>query len=365
MPQNFEVSEGMGFSRDLCGYLRNIVGYVYGPMNEEGTPLGGLPEPDLIISAYGGCVPAMKILHTMERRFPQAKVHTAELPQVGYENIRQYHLDYCVSETHRLIDWLTETTGRKLDYDRLKEVVRLSDRACELWDEIMGYRRFIPTPISAAELGVMFVMVTRQGTQVAVDFLTELRDEVKERAENGIGMIEEERNAAGQVLAHFERRALGDLQAMERETAERQVAGVKHAIEFGPVHFSVKRNLVRQAQALDMFAAAGQQVAFADDMQVERDGPGVGLEPRDRAIQAVPLVDVGHGQQLDACAVEWRGVAQSNGVNGEAVADRSRPQLAAGGALLLEMGELLAHADAAGRMAQHARAEEQFRVIAQ
>ena len=53
----------------------------------------------------------MKILHTMERRFPQAKVHTAELPQVGYENIRQHHLDYCVSETHRLIDWLTETTG--------------------------------------------------------------------------------------------------------------------------------------------------------------------------------------------------------------------------------------------------------------
>jgi len=35
----------MGFSRDLCGYLRNIVGYVYGPMNEDGTPLGGLPEP--------------------------------------------------------------------------------------------------------------------------------------------------------------------------------------------------------------------------------------------------------------------------------------------------------------------------------
>jgi benzoyl-CoA reductase/2-hydroxyglutaryl-CoA dehydratase subunit BcrC/BadD/HgdB len=192
-PRHFDVSAGMGFSRDLCGYLRNIVGYVYGPMNEEGVPLGGLPEPDLIISAYGGCVPAMKILHTMERRFPRAKVITCELPQVGYENIRPYHLDYCVSEMHRLIDWLTETTGRKLDQDRLKEVVRLSDRACELWDEIMSCRRFVPTPISAAELGVMFVMVTRQGTQVAVDFLTALRDEVRERAEAGIGMIEEEK----------------------------------------------------------------------------------------------------------------------------------------------------------------------------
>ncbi len=192
-PRNFKVAADLGYSRDLCGYLRNILGYVHGPMNEEGIPLGGLPEPDLIISAYGGCIPAMKILHALERRFPEAKVFTSQLPQVGYEKIRPYHIEYCVTEMKRLIDWLTEVTGRTLDYDRLREVVRLSDRACELWDEIMTYRRYVPTPISAAELGVMFVMVTRQGTQVAVDFLTQLRDEVKERAEAGIGMIEEEK----------------------------------------------------------------------------------------------------------------------------------------------------------------------------
>ncbi|MBU2549111.1 MAG: 2-hydroxyacyl-CoA dehydratase family protein [Proteobacteria bacterium] len=192
-PRHFEVSAGLGYSRDLCGYLRNIFGYIHGPMNEPDMPLGGLPEPDLIISAFGGCIPAMKILHGLERRFTRAKVFTAELPQVGFEDIQDHHIEYAVSEMQRLIDWLTETTGRKMDYDRLKDVVRLSDRACELWDEIMTYRRFVPTPISAAELGVMFVMVTRQGTQVAVDFLTGLRDEVRQRAEEGIGMIEEEK----------------------------------------------------------------------------------------------------------------------------------------------------------------------------
>ncbi len=192
-PRNFEQSARLGYSRDLCGYLRNIVGYVHGEMHGDDVPLGGLPEPDLIVSAYGGCIPAMKIFHTLERRFPAARVHTCQLPQVGYEQILPYHLEFCVSEMEQLIRWLTEVTGREMDYKRLEEVVRLSDRACQLWDEIMGYRRFVPTPISAAELGVMFVMVTRQGTQVAVDFLTRLRDEVKERAEGGIGMIEEER----------------------------------------------------------------------------------------------------------------------------------------------------------------------------
>lgn len=192
-PGNFEVSEGMGYSRDLCGYLRNIVGYVYSDMNGQNVPLGGLPEPDMILSFGGGCIPAMKIFQILEERFPRARIFRADLPQVAVEDIRDHHVKYAVSEMHRLIDFLEKATGRTMDYERLQEVVRLSDRACELWDEIMSFRRFKPTPISAAEIGIMFVMVTRQGTQIAVDFLTRVRDEVRQRAELGIGVIEDEK----------------------------------------------------------------------------------------------------------------------------------------------------------------------------
>ncbi|MCP4664763.1 MAG: 2-hydroxyacyl-CoA dehydratase [Deltaproteobacteria bacterium] len=191
-PGNFKVSEGMGYSTDLCGYLRNIVGYVYGMMQDKDAPLA-LPEPDMLISFGGGCVPAMKIFHILERRFPKAAVFSADLPQVAIEDIKDFHVKYAMGEMHRLIDFLTKTTGRKMDYDRLKETVELSDQACALWDEIMGYRRTIPTPFSAAEIGIMFVMVTRQGTRMAVDFLTRVRDEVKERAEAGTGVVENER----------------------------------------------------------------------------------------------------------------------------------------------------------------------------
>jgi benzoyl-CoA reductase/2-hydroxyglutaryl-CoA dehydratase subunit BcrC/BadD/HgdB len=192
-PQNFEITDGLGYSRDLCGYLRNITGYVHGGMNDEGVPLGGLPEPDILLSPGGGCIPVMKIFHILERRFPEAKVFYADLPQVAMEKIQRHHIDYAISEMHRLIGFLTQVTGRELDYDRLKEVVELSDQACTLWDEIMSYRRFVPAPFSAAEIGIMFVMVTRQGTQEAVDFLTAVRDEVKEKAEAGRGVIEEEK----------------------------------------------------------------------------------------------------------------------------------------------------------------------------
>jgi benzoyl-CoA reductase/2-hydroxyglutaryl-CoA dehydratase subunit BcrC/BadD/HgdB len=191
--ENFRVTEQMGYSQDLCGYLRNINGYVHGLMKSGGGPLGGLPEPDLILSPGAGCIPVMKIFHILEERFPKAKVFRADLPQVAVEDIHEDHLGYAVSEIQRLIEFLTETTGRKLDYARLDEVVKLSDRACELWDEIMAYRKSIPTPFSAAEIGIMFVMVTRQGTQTAVDYLTRVRDEVRERSLAKTGVIENER----------------------------------------------------------------------------------------------------------------------------------------------------------------------------
>lgn len=191
--RNFEVSEGMGYSRDLCGYLRNIIGYVNGPINDSTSPLGNLPEPDIILSAGGGCIPVMKIFHALERRFPAARVLTSDLPQVAVEDIREHHIEYAVTQIDRLISFLTEVTGRKLDRDRLAEVVQLSDRACALWDEIMTYRQFIPAPFSAAEMGIMFVMVTRQGTRIAVDFLEQVLAEVKERAANRIGVIEDEK----------------------------------------------------------------------------------------------------------------------------------------------------------------------------
>ena len=135
----------------------------------------------------------MKIFHALERRFPKAAVFKADLPQVAVEDIREYHIEYAVSEMHRLADFLCKTTGHRLDKEKLRETVALSDRACALWDEIMTFRRHMPAPFSAAEIGIMFVMVTRQGTRIAVDFLTRVRDEIKSRAESKTGVVENER----------------------------------------------------------------------------------------------------------------------------------------------------------------------------
>lgn len=190
-PQNFQVSEAMGYSQDLCGYLRNIIGYIYGMMEQKGQPLW-LPEPDILISFGGGCIPAMKIFQILEEKFPRAHVFRADLPQVPMEHIKDYHLKYAVSVIKELIAFLEQKTGRRMDYERLQEVVSLSDQACVLWDEIVSFRQTIPTPFSAAEIGLMFVMVTLQGTRQAVEYLTRVRDEVREKSFRKEGVIPNE-----------------------------------------------------------------------------------------------------------------------------------------------------------------------------
>ena len=162
-------------------------------MNDKESPFGGLPEPDILLTPGGGSVPVMKIFHAIEKRFPKAKTFSADLPQVAMEEIKEHHVAYAVSEMHRLIDFLTDVTGHQMDYEKLKQTVVLSDRACELWDEIMSFRQHVPVPFSAAEMGIMFVMVTLQGTQTAVDFLTRVRDEIQEKSDTGTGVIEKEK----------------------------------------------------------------------------------------------------------------------------------------------------------------------------
>ncbi len=191
-PECMEAAERMGYSRDLCGYLRNAIGYVKEGMKKPDQPLGGLPAPDLIIAFGGGCIPAMKIFQMFARHF-KVPTFVADGPQISPEELDDETLSFGVEHFKEMILFLEGLTGAKLDMDRLSEVVRLSDRACELWDEIMDYRRCVPTPFSAAELGVMFVMVVLPGTQAAIDFLEKFKAEVKERVEQGVGCVPEEK----------------------------------------------------------------------------------------------------------------------------------------------------------------------------
>jgi len=150
---------------------------------------GMWPKTDFMLYATSSC-DNVKAYHTLGRRYG--------IPSFGME--RPYFpytpqaMAHWKNEHKRLIAFLEEKTGTKLDYDRLKETVRLSYRLTELSLEIDRLSRHVPCPLSAECFGgVLLALRLMPGTQIAVDFLTTLRDELQERVDQGIGAVKNER----------------------------------------------------------------------------------------------------------------------------------------------------------------------------
>ena len=103
-------------------------------------------------------------------------------------------MDFWKNEHKRLIAFLEEKTGKKMDYDRLKETVRLSYRLTELTLEIDKLVAHVPTPMSPeCFAGTLLAVRLFAGNQTGVDYLEGLKAELQERVDNGIAAANPER----------------------------------------------------------------------------------------------------------------------------------------------------------------------------
>jgi benzoyl-CoA reductase/2-hydroxyglutaryl-CoA dehydratase subunit BcrC/BadD/HgdB len=101
---------------------------------------------------------------------------------------------YWKKEHEEFIKFLEKHTGKKMDYDHLKEVARLSYEATKVYREVNDLRAKIPTPLSAeGSFAAMAAYRAWVGYPELVTFLTEFRDELKERVAKGLAAIPEER----------------------------------------------------------------------------------------------------------------------------------------------------------------------------
>jgi benzoyl-CoA reductase/2-hydroxyglutaryl-CoA dehydratase subunit BcrC/BadD/HgdB len=180
VPEALSVSASTGTPTEVCSFFRNMDGLMHA---------GKWPRSDFFLYASSVC-DNVKSFHTLGRRYG--------IPSFGLE--RSYYpftahaMEHWKNEYKRLIAFLEEQTGQKMDYDRLKEVVARSYRLTELHLEIDKLVSTVPCPLSPECFsGTLVAIRLLPGTQKGIDFLTELRDELKERVDKGIGATENER----------------------------------------------------------------------------------------------------------------------------------------------------------------------------
>jgi benzoyl-CoA reductase subunit B len=180
VPEALSVSASTGTPTEVCSFFRNMDGLMHA---------GKWPRSDFFLYATS-CCDNVKAFHTLGRRY--------DIPSFGLERsyfpYTTHAMEHWKNEYKRLIAFLEEQTGTKMDYDRLKEVVARSYRLTELHLEIDKLVANVPCPLSPECFsGTLVAIRLLPGTQKAIDFLTGLRDELKERVDKGIGAVKDER----------------------------------------------------------------------------------------------------------------------------------------------------------------------------
>lgn len=199
-----EKGDSEGYGLDICGYQR--VGLGYSAMFREqggiprGAPYGGLPKPDMYICRVT-CEPGYKWYQAMQRYIPApAYVYgmTLPWPETGYflhdKSTAEQYIKYGKESLNELVAFLEQQTGKKLDLDRLRENMKITQQIRQLNHEIHAMRsRTIPCPMPTQDhMAVVFPMLSMEGTPEALDFFRRLHAEVKFRVANKIGSLPRE-----------------------------------------------------------------------------------------------------------------------------------------------------------------------------
>jgi len=184
----YEKAEAMGYASDLCSYACSDIACA--PIN--GGPIGGLPRPDMLICCNNICGTVLK-WYEIQARYFNVPLFILDTPFCHTEYTREMR-KYVSRQIDEYLRFLEEHCGKKYDYDRMKEVGKLSVTGQKLWQAVLDTTMHKPAPMSAFDAFFhLALIVTLRGTQQAVDYYEMLLAEMKQRITDDIGAIPNER----------------------------------------------------------------------------------------------------------------------------------------------------------------------------
>ena len=188
-------ANAIGYSPDICSYLTADVGaYLKGitPLSRAYPGIETVPRPDVLVFNTNQCrdVQDWFAWYSRELNVPILGIETHR----GVGDVTPAHVQSIAEQLKALVAPLEEIAGRKLDPQRLKEVVALSRQCSDLWKEVLDTAAHKPSPITFFDGTIhMGPAVVLRGTQPAVDYYKVLLAELKERIRNNEAAVAGER----------------------------------------------------------------------------------------------------------------------------------------------------------------------------
>lgn len=182
-------AEKAGYSSDICSYARTDIGTVLSGK----TPVGRLPKPDLLLACTNICQTVLYWYRVLAEYF-KVPLIVIDTPFVYHEQAQDHAIAFVVKQLEDAVEVAEQVAGRSLDPVKFEETARLSQRASELWMQVMERNTHSPAPISVIDQFIhMAPVVEMRGDASTVDFYAALLDEVDARIKDGISAVRHER----------------------------------------------------------------------------------------------------------------------------------------------------------------------------
>ena len=183
-------AERDGHSEDVCTYVKADLGMILeGNIGPTGEPL---PTPDVLLLSYTGCFTFMKWFELIRQKYGGETI-MLHVPYQGDGKIAPNMRDYVVKQLKdKVIPTLERVSGVKFDIDRLREYMRESQKAEENLVRVLQSAKNRPSPIDGYFGGVYYIgpiFSAFRGTEDAVAYYRELREEIEARAARGEGPV--------------------------------------------------------------------------------------------------------------------------------------------------------------------------------
>jgi len=192
--QNFiEIAEEQGYSYDLCSYFKTNLGAV---INNAEMIKGGTRKPTFMLSTDVICDTHVNWFQVQAERF-NVPHFTLDIPHVvSNTNNKQYNYfkNYIVEQLYDLLDFIQEVTGHGYSEEKAREVTKNSWDLSMIWQDIYNLRKNVPCPISTRDtFGGLFPLFCMPGLKTPIKLYKRMYKEAKERIDNGIGALENEK----------------------------------------------------------------------------------------------------------------------------------------------------------------------------
>lgn len=176
-------SEGKGYSSDLCSYARVNMAYV----DLKDAEAQNIPQPDLILCCNNICNTVIKWYENIAKEL--------HIPMILFDT--PYSYEYQISEEsiqymRRQFDYairqLEELTKKRFDYDRLSEVMEVSNSTCRWWKKSTELAMHKPSPLSGFDMfNYMAMVVCMRGNKDGETLFRLWYEELEERMKQNLG----------------------------------------------------------------------------------------------------------------------------------------------------------------------------------